>query len=99
MGLLLESVLELLAGLLQVRASLLALALGLEVLVVQHGEKERKPGDPGLTEAGRRFLILTNNSVYTPRDLAVRLETSGLHVPADSIWTAAMATARFLPQS
>ena len=51
-----------------------------------------------LQEAGRRFLILTNNSVYTPRDLAVRLETSGLHVPADSIWTAALATARFLQE-
>ena len=37
-----------------------------------------------LQDAGRRFLILTNNSVYTPRDLAVRLETSGLHVPTRS---------------
>jgi len=26
--------------------------MGFDVLVVQHGEKERKPGDPGLTEAG-----------------------------------------------
>jgi NagD protein len=49
-----------------------------------------------LQEAGRPFLLLTNNSVYTQRDLAVRLEASGLHVPEDSIWTAALATARFL---
>jgi NagD protein len=51
-----------------------------------------------LQETGRRFLLLTNNSVYTPRDLAVRLETSGLQVPAGSIWTAALATARFLQE-
>ncbi len=65
-------------------------------------EERAIPGADGfiraLQDAGRRFLILTNNSVYTPRDLAVRLETSGLHVPADSIWTAAMATARFLDE-
>jgi NagD protein len=51
-----------------------------------------------LQESGRGFLLLTNNSVYTPRDLAVRLATSGLQVPAGSIWTAALATARFLDQ-
>jgi 5'-nucleotidase len=51
-----------------------------------------------LQESGRGFLLLTNNSVYTPRDLAVRLATSGLQVPAESIWTAALATARFLDQ-
>ena len=49
-----------------------------------------------LQDAGRPYLLLTNNSVYTPRDLAVRLEASGLHVPEESIWTAALATARFL---
>ena len=27
-----------------------------------------------LQDAGRRFLILTNNSLYTPRDLAARLD-------------------------
>jgi NagD protein len=51
-----------------------------------------------LERAGRRFLILTNNSLYTPRDLAARLAASGLRVPEDSIWTAALATARFLDQ-
>jgi NagD protein len=51
-----------------------------------------------LQEAGKRFLILTNNSLYTPRDLAARLAASGLHVPETSIWTAALATARFLAE-
>jgi NagD protein len=51
-----------------------------------------------LQDAGRSFLILTNNSLYTPRDLAARLATSGLRVPEESIWTAALATARFLDE-
>jgi NagD protein len=38
-----------------------------------------------LTELGRPFLVLTNNSIYTPRDL-----------PEEAIWTSARATARFL---
>jgi NagD protein len=42
------------------------------------------------------FLVLTNNSIYTPRDLAARLRTSGLVVPESRIWTSALATARFL---
>jgi NagD protein len=42
------------------------------------------------------FLVLTNNSIYTRRDLAARLQTSGLEVPEDCIWTSALATARFL---
>jgi NagD protein len=42
------------------------------------------------------FLVLTNNSIYTPRDLVARLGASGLHVPEQAIWTSALATARFL---
>ena len=42
------------------------------------------------------FLLLTNNSIYTRRDLAARLRTSGLDVPEESIWTSALATAGFL---
>jgi NagD protein len=42
------------------------------------------------------FLVLTNNSLYTPRDLAARLQAGGLHVPEDRIWTSALATAAFL---
>jgi NagD protein len=49
-----------------------------------------------LRSAGRRFLVLTNNSIFTPRDLAARLGRAGLHVPEASIWTSALATARFL---
>src|SRR3954466_9979145 len=44
----------------------------------------------------RRFLVLTNNSIFTPRDLAARLVRAGLHVPEESIWTSALATADFL---
>jgi NagD protein len=49
-----------------------------------------------LRETGTPFLVLTNNSIYTRRDLAARLSTSGLEVPEDAIWTSALATARFL---
>ncbi len=49
-----------------------------------------------LRDAGARFLVLTNNSIYTPRDLRARLARTGLDVPEDAIWTSALATARFL---
>ncbi len=49
-----------------------------------------------LLDRERRFLVLTNNSMYTPRDLAARLHRTGLEVPEESIWTSALATARFL---
>jgi NagD protein len=49
-----------------------------------------------LVERDRRFLVLTNNSIFTPRDLAARLAHSGLLIPEESIWTSAMATAAFL---
>src|ERR687888_1398855 len=49
-----------------------------------------------LREHDRPFLVLTNNSIYTRRDLAARLRASGLDVPEASIWTSALATARFL---
>lgn len=49
-----------------------------------------------LRDSGKSFLVLTNNSIYTPRDLAVRLRAVGLEVPPESIWTSALATARFL---
>lgn len=47
-------------------------------------------------DQGKPFLVLTNNSIFTPRDLAARLRASGLEVPEDSIWTSALATADFL---
>jgi len=43
-----------------------------------------------------QFLVLTNNSIYTPRDLRARLRRTGLDVPETSIWTSALATATFL---
>jgi len=49
-----------------------------------------------LRDRGTPFLLLTNNSIYTQRDLAARLAASGLDVPEDAIWTSALATARFL---
>ncbi|MGA2453047.1 MAG: HAD-IIA family hydrolase [Solirubrobacteraceae bacterium] len=49
-----------------------------------------------LRELSTPFLVLTNNSIYTRRDLAARLAASGLDVPEEAIWTSALATARFL---
>ena len=49
-----------------------------------------------LRAADRRLLVLTNNSIYTPRDLSARLATMGLDVPESELWTAALATARFV---
>ena len=48
------------------------------------------------TAAGTPFLVLTNNSIYTPRDLSARLKIAGLDIPEDRIWTSALATASFL---
>ncbi|MER7919993.1 MULTISPECIES: HAD-IIA family hydrolase [unclassified Streptomyces] len=49
-----------------------------------------------LRDSGRPFLVLTNNSIYTARDLHARLRRMGLDVPAENIWTSALATAQFL---
>src|ERR1700742_1699111 len=63
-------------------------------------EEEAGPGPADflarLEERGRRFLVLTNNSIFTPRDLAARLARSGLQAPEEAIWTSALATAAFL---
>src|SRR6266566_2916553 len=42
------------------------------------------------------FLVLTNNSIYTARDLQARLRRTGLDIPESAIWTSALATAQFL---
>ena len=47
-------------------------------------------------DQGKPYLVLTNNSIFTPRDLSARLAESGLIVPEDRIWTSALATADFL---
>jgi NagD protein len=58
------------------------------------------PGAPDfvnkLRTSGRSFLILTNNSIYTARDLQARLRRLGFDVPETAIWTSALATAEFL---
>jgi NagD protein len=65
-------------------------------------EEEAIPGAADFVEAlkasGRRFLILTNNSIFTRRDLCARLLGSGIDVPEDAIWTSALATAKFLSE-
>ena len=49
-----------------------------------------------LHDSGRSFLVITNNPRFTPRDLSARLEVAGLTIPEESLWTSALATARFL---
>src|SRR5829696_4366155 len=49
-----------------------------------------------LQQHNRRYLVLTNNSIFTARDLRARLLTSGIDVPERCIWTSALATAQFL---
>ena len=63
-------------------------------------ENHAIPGASNLIErwvdTSHRFLVLTNNSIFTPRDLSARLQMSGLTIPEENIWTSALATARFL---
>ena len=58
------------------------------------------PGADGflqrLKARGSKYLVLTNNPMYTPGDLSHRLGSLGLDVPPDIIFTSAIATARFL---
>jgi NagD protein len=49
-----------------------------------------------LQASGKKFLVLTNNSIFTPRDLRARLLAAGIDIPERSIWTSALATAQFL---
>ncbi|WP_043535830.1 HAD-IIA family hydrolase [Actinomyces polynesiensis] len=51
-----------------------------------------------LQEHRMPFLVLTNNSIFTNRDLSARLARAGLQVAEDRIWTSANATAAFLTQ-
>lgn len=63
-------------------------------------EEEIIPGVPEfiqeLQDNSINFLVLTNNSIRTRRDLSARLEQQNLYIPEESIWTSAMATATFL---
>lgn len=49
-----------------------------------------------LHTGNRKFLLLTNNSRHSPRDLAFNLQRNGLDISPENIFTSAMATARFL---
>ncbi len=63
-------------------------------------EGQPVPGAPEfvgrLRASGKPFLVLTNNSRYTARDLSARLSRIGIDVPERAIWTSALATAQFL---
>src|SRR3954466_12754419 len=63
-------------------------------------EGQPVPGAPDfigrLRASGKPFLVLTNNSIYTARDLHARLKRMGIDVPERAIWTSALATAQFL---
>ncbi|MFL6297013.1 MAG: HAD-IIA family hydrolase, partial [Actinomycetes bacterium] len=63
-------------------------------------EEEAIPGADrfikALEAAELPFLVLTNNSIYTPRDLSARLARTGISLPPERIWTSALATAQFL---
>lgn len=49
-----------------------------------------------LREKKIKFLVLTNNPSYTPGDLSHRLKQIGIQIEKESIFTSAMATARFV---
>ena len=49
-----------------------------------------------LQDTNTPFIVLTNNSIRTRRDLQARLRRTGLKIPEESIWTSALATATFL---
>src|SRR6195952_576995 len=67
--------------------------------VLVHEEQAIPGADRFLDNLRKRdapYLVLTNNSIYTRRDLAARLKASGIDVPEEAIWTSALATASFL---
>jgi NagD protein len=67
--------------------------------VLVHGRRLIPGADTfinNLKARGIKFLILTNNSIYTPIDLAHRLQVTGIDVQEEQIFTSAMATANFM---
>ena len=51
-----------------------------------------------LYKENKKFLFLTNNSCYTPRELQQKLARMGLDVSEDHFYTSALATAAFLKE-
>jgi NagD protein len=49
-----------------------------------------------LRDTDRHFLVLTNNSLFTPRELHVQLSSFGLEIEESRFWTSALATAQFV---
>lgn len=49
-----------------------------------------------LKEKNAKFLVVTNNPMFSQADLAYRLRSVGLDIPPENIFTSAMATAQFL---
>jgi NagD protein len=49
-----------------------------------------------LRDGGHKFMVLTNNPLYTTRDLSYRLRVTGLEIEPERIYTSAMATAQFI---
>ena len=67
--------------------------------VLVHGKKMIAGADlfiESLKNKGIKFLLLTNNSIYTQIDLAHRLQNIGLDIQANQIFTSALATANFM---
>ena len=67
--------------------------------VLVHGKRVIPGADTfieSLKKNNVKFLVLTNNSIYTQIDLAHRLQSNGLDIKADQIFTSALATANFM---
>lgn len=69
--------------------------------VIYHGNQIL----PGVTDfihwlqrENKKFLFLTNNSGYTPRELQQKLARMGVDVSEDHFYTSALATAAFLKE-
>jgi 5'-nucleotidase len=67
--------------------------------VLVHGRRPI-PGAPEfiarLIQSGTPFLVITNNPMYTPRDLSHRLASEGMNIPEENLFTSAIATDQFL---
>jgi NagD protein len=49
-----------------------------------------------LRSTDRGFLVLTNNSLFTPREVHENLASLGVDVLQEQLWTSALATAQFV---
>ena len=67
--------------------------------VLVHGQRAI-PGAPEfvqrLNEGRYKYLILTNNSRYTPTDFQHRLQAAGINVDTSHIYSSALSTAAFV---